>query len=238
MSTIVSERAPAVSERLAPPERILLAQRLSLIGETPQVGMGAAAKRATDFLVAVVMLAIAAVPMLVISVLILLDDGWPVIFAQERLGKKGRPFTMYKFRSMRKDAEERLHEVLEHNHIQDGPTFKLKDDPRMTRMGRFLRRTSLDELPQLWNVVLGNMSLVGPRPPLADEVIGYEDWQLRRLAATPGMTGLWQVSGRSDLSFNEMVQIDVTYVESWSLGQDLVLLVKTPSAVLNGKGAY
>jgi lipopolysaccharide/colanic/teichoic acid biosynthesis glycosyltransferase len=238
MSTIVSERAPAVSERLAPPERVLLAQRLALVGETRQVGAGAAMKRSIDFLAAAVVLAIAAVPMLLISVLILLDDGWPIIFAQERLGKHGKRFTMFKFRSMRKDAEERLHEVLERNHIQDGPAFKLKDDPRMTRVGRALRRTSLDELPQLWNVMLGTMSLVGPRPPLADEVIEYEDWQLRRLAATPGMTGLWQVSGRSDLSFREMAQIDISYVDDWSLGMDLAILAKTPAAVVNGKGAY
>jgi lipopolysaccharide/colanic/teichoic acid biosynthesis glycosyltransferase len=238
MSTILSERPRIISERLHPAEQTTLAERLDHIGETPQTGFRSTCKRAIDLMLAVIAIPIVALPVFVISLLILIDNGWPIIFAQERLGKGGRPFTVYKFRSMRKDAEERLHEVREHNHIKDGPTFKLKDDPRMTRVGRFIRRTSLDELPQLWNILLGQMSFVGPRPPLADEVLAYEDWQLRRLAVTPGLTGLWQVSGRSDLSFTDMVTLDIDYVEHWSPGYDLSLLVRTPAAVLSGRGAY
>jgi lipopolysaccharide/colanic/teichoic acid biosynthesis glycosyltransferase len=238
MSTILSERPRVLSERLQPAEQTVLSQRLAHIGPSPQTGLRAACKRLFDLAVVLVALPFVAVPVAIISLLILIDDGWPFIFAQERLGKQGRPFTVYKFRSMRKDAEERLHEVLEHNHIKDGPTFKLKDDPRMTRVGRFIRRTSLDELPQVWNVLLGQMSFVGPRPPLAAEVLEYEDWQLRRLAVTPGLTGLWQVSGRSDLSFTEMVTLDVDYVDRWSPAYDIALLARTPAAVFSGRGAY
>lgn len=238
MSTILSERTRIVSERLRPAEQTTLAQRLALVGDTPQTGLASACKRLVDLAVAIIAIPILAIPVFVISLLIVIDNGWPIIFAQERLGKNGRPFTVYKFRSMRKDAEERLHEVLEHNHIKDGPTFKLKDDPRMTRVGRFIRRTSLDELPQIWNILLGHMSFVGPRPPLASEVLEYEDWQVRRLAVTPGLTGLWQVSGRSDLSFTEMVTLDIDYVERWSPAYDIALLARTPVAVLSGRGAY
>ena len=152
----------------------------------------------------------------------------------------GREFKVYKFRSMARDAEARLAEVREHNDVPDGPTFEWKEDPRITKVGRLLRRTSLDELPQLWNVLLGNMSLVGPPPPppLLSEVLEYEAWQLGRLAVKPGMTGLWQVSGRSNLTFAEMVELDIAYVESWSNKRDIVLLLRTPLAVLTARGAY
>jgi lipopolysaccharide/colanic/teichoic acid biosynthesis glycosyltransferase len=139
---------------------------------------------------------------------------------------------------MSRDAESRLDEVRPLNQVQDGPTFKMKVDPRVTRVGRFLRRTSLDELPQLLNVLKGEMSLVGPRPPLESEVREYADWQLRRLSVKPGMTGLWQVSGRSNLSFSDMVRLDIEYVENWSLAADVFLLARTPLAVLVSRGAY
>jgi len=169
---------------------------------------------------------------------ILVDSGWPVIFSQRRVGQDGELFTLYKFRSMSRNAESRLPEVLVNNRITDGPTFKWKHDPRITRVGRILRKTSLDELPQLFNVLAGNMSLVGPRPPLESEVRKYEPWQLKRLSVKPGMTGLWQVSGRSDLGFVEMVSLDIDYIENWSLLGDVVLLLRTPLAVVTGRGAY
>jgi len=144
---------------------------------------------------------------------------------------------MLKFRSMYEDAEKRLEEYLAKNEAE-GPIFKIKDDPRITPVGKFLRRYSLDELPQLINVLLGQMSLVGPRPPLEREVKEYEEWQLRRIDVTPGMTGLWQVSGRSDLPFSQMVQLDIYYIEHWSIWLDIKILLKTIPAVLSGKGAY
>jgi len=139
---------------------------------------------------------------------------------------------------MCKDAPRRLAEVMANNEIEDGPIFKWRDDPRVTKVGRFLRRTSLDELPQLLNVLKGDLSLVGPRPPLESEVARYEEWQLQRLCVKPGMTGLWQVSGRSKLSFREMVELDIAYGESWTLWHDISILARTPIAVTSGHGAY
>lgn len=142
---------------------------------------------------------------------------------------------MYKFRSMLPNAEERQHEV---QNEKDGPIFKNRRDPRITRVGRFLRATSIDELPQLFNVLLGHMSLVGPRPPLAKEVVQYEPWQRRRLAIKPGLTCLWQVSGRSEIGFEEWIRMDLWYIKHQSLLIDLALLLKTPWCVLTGRGAY
>jgi len=136
------------------------------------------------------------------------------------------------------DAEARVVEIAANNEVKDGPIFKWRRDPRITRVGRFLRRSSLDELPQFWNVLMGDMSLVGPRPPLEREVRAYENWHLGRLAVTPGMTGLWQVSGRSNLTFNEMVSLDLRYVREWSLWLDVALILKTPLAVFFGRGAF
>jgi exopolysaccharide biosynthesis polyprenyl glycosylphosphotransferase len=217
---------------------VLAVEQATFIPDGPQMGLAAVAKRAIDIVGALVVLTVLAPLFIVIAIAIVLESGWPVIFAQKRLGQGGREFTVYKFRSMARDAEARLAEVREHNDVPDGPIFKWKEDPRITKVGRFLRRTSLDELPQLWNVLLGNMSLVGPRPPLLSEVLEYEAWQLGRLAVKPGMTGLWQVSGRSNLTFTEMVELDIAYVESWSIKRDIVLLLKTPLAVLTARGAY
>ena len=161
----------------------------------------------------------------------------PVLFRQVRVGRDGRHFRIYKFRSMYVDAEARLAE-LRHLNEQDGVLFKIRDDPRVTRVGGWLRRFSLDELPQLLNVLLGQMSLVGPRPPLPSEVAAYADDVRRRLAVKPGMTGLWQVSGRSDLPWEEAVRLDLRYVENWSLSLDLVILLRTMTAVLRSSGAY
>jgi lipopolysaccharide/colanic/teichoic acid biosynthesis glycosyltransferase len=160
-----------------------------------------------------------------------------VFFKQERVGRDGRTFFMYKFRSMCVDAETRLDDLIDKNE-GNGVLFKLKDDPRITAIGAVLRKYSLDELPQLWNILVGDMSLVGPRPPLVREVVEYEEHVHRRLYIRPGLTGLWQVSGRSDLSWEESVRLDLYYVENWSLMGDLVLIWRTFKTVLKPHGAY
>jgi exopolysaccharide biosynthesis polyprenyl glycosylphosphotransferase len=165
------------------------------------------------------------------------DRSCSPFFGQMRVGRGGRRFMVWKFRSMLPDAEARLDEVLVHNEAE-GPIFKMRDDPRRTRVGTFIRRWSLDELPQLWNVLRGEMSLVGPRPATPREVALYESWQLQRLETLPGITGLWQVSGRSELGFSEQVLMDIMYIENWSLGLDLRILLRTLPAVLSGKGAF
>ena len=176
-------------------------------------------------------------PILIVVALLVKSDGGPVIFRQERIGKNGRPFKMLKFRSMVVDAEARLAE-LEARSDGNGVMFKMKDDPRVTKVGRFLRRFSIDELPQLFNVLSGTMSLVGPRPALPTEVANYDEWAMRRLLVQPGVTGLWQVSGRSDLSWEESVRLDQYYVENWSATTDLLILLRTLKAVVVSDGAY
>jgi exopolysaccharide biosynthesis polyprenyl glycosylphosphotransferase len=194
-------------------------------------------KRGMD-LVGSVLGLIALLPLFVfIAVLIKLDSRGPVFYRQCRVGKDGKRFLMYKFRSMVRDAEKEIDKLIELNEAT-GPLFKMKNDPRMTRMGGFLRKTSLDELPQLLNVFAGQMSLVGPRPPLPVEVETYEEWQKVRFSVRQGMTGLWQVSGRSKLSFEEMITLDMYYIENWSLWLDIAILLKTVPIVLLAKGAY
>lgn len=172
-----------------------------------------------------------------LALAIRLDSPGPVFFWQMRLGRDAVPFRFVKFRSMHTGAEQALAELEALNEVQ-GPIFKMREDPRLTRVGRLLRRMSLDELPQLWNVLRGEMSLVGPRPPLPSEVERYEDWHCRRLEVVPGITGLWQVSGRSELSFDEMVMLDLYYIENWSLTLDLQILARTIPTVLAGRGAF
>lgn len=200
-------------------------------------GWNLAVKRALD--VALVLLtAPLSLPLgLVLATIVRMDSPGPALFRQTRVGKHGKHFTCYKFRTMVADAEARKAELARLNEA-DGPLFKIRRDPRITRVGHFLRRSSLDELPQLWNVLRGEMSLVGPRPGLPDEVARYEPWHRRRLEVTPGLTGLWQVLGRSNTSFDEMVRLDIYYAESWSVSMDLLILFKTIPAVLIGKGAY
>jgi exopolysaccharide biosynthesis polyprenyl glycosylphosphotransferase len=174
---------------------------------------------------------------ILLALLVKVEDGGPVIFAQARIGRWGQLFKMYKFRSMCPDAEERLRDILPRNEHRQGVTFKMKQDPRITRTGKWMRRYSLDELPQLYNVLKGDMSLVGPRPPLPREVDQYSVADRRRLAATPGLTCFWQIGGRSEIDFQEQVQLDVLYIESQSLWLDLKILCKTIPAVLVGRGA-
>ncbi len=192
------------------------------------------AKRAFDLVGALSILALVWPLLLVLMVWIRRHDGGPALFRQTRVGREGAEFTCLKLRSMSVDAEERLAEVEARDHI----LFKSAEDPRVTPPGRLIRRFSLDELPQLWNVVRGEMSLVGPRPPLPSEVEQYEDDMLRRLNVLPGMTGLWQVSGRSDLSWEDTVRLDLYYVDNWSMVQDLLILARTVTAVLASRGAY
>jgi lipopolysaccharide/colanic/teichoic acid biosynthesis glycosyltransferase len=185
---------------------------------------------------------------LAVSILIKFDSKGPIFFRQERVGMDGRIFLCYKFRTMRADADEQLHREAYQKNIggdtaanagdDSDPVFgKVKDDPRVTRLGRRLRRSSIDEMPQLFNVLLGDMSIVGPRPPIPYEVEEYELWHRKRLDMKPGITGLWQVSGRNRLPFEEMVRIDVFYIENWSVWLDLKIILLTLPAILRGDGA-
>ncbi len=196
-----------------------------------------ALKRAMDLLLGLIIVILLAPIMALLAILIKLDSPGPVLFAQKRIGKDGEPFTAFKFRSMVVEAEALRPQLAALNEA-DGPLFKIKDDPRVTHVGRYLRRFSLDELPQIFNVLRGNMSLVGPRPALPDEVAAYEPWHRKRLEVTPGITGLWQISGRSDLSFDEMMLLDIYYVENWSPLLDISIMLRTIPKVLMGRGAY
>jgi len=205
-------------------------------------------KRMLDISVASVALCLLAPLMAVVAVAVAVSSRGPVIFKQTRVGKGGFPFTFYKFRSMRTNADDRIHRDFVTTLIQAGDdpvpgdgsaaTFKIKDDPRFTSVGRFIRKTSIDELPQLFNVLKGDMSLVGPRPPIPYEATKYQAWHLRRLLSVrPGMTGIWQVEGRSRVPFNEMVRMDLRYIRGCSLGLDLRILAKTVPVVLSCDGA-
>jgi exopolysaccharide biosynthesis polyprenyl glycosylphosphotransferase len=200
-------------------------------------GPQALAKRLFDIVVSGTVLLLTLPVFLVIAAAIKLSSPGPVFYRQQRIGKQGNPFTLLKFRTMVDGADVMLDLLVAANEA-DGPLFKIRNDPRVSRVGRYMRRWSLDELPQLLNVLRGDMSLVGPRPPLAHEVARYEDWQLDRLEVRPGITGLWQVSGRSDLSFSEMVRLDLFYIENWSLAYDMFILIKTIPAVASSRGAY
>jgi lipopolysaccharide/colanic/teichoic acid biosynthesis glycosyltransferase len=197
-----------------------------------------AAKRALDVAVAAAGLLVLSPLFLLVTLLVLHDSGRPVLYAWKVVGRRGRYFTGYKFRTMVRDADQRQRELEAHN-VMRGPVFKMERDPRVTRVGRVLRRYSLDELPQLWSVLKGDMSLVGPRPPLQTEWERFEPWQRRKLAVTPGITCLWQVSGRADIrDFDEWVRLDLAYIERWSLLLDLRILAQTLAAVVRRRGAY
>jgi lipopolysaccharide/colanic/teichoic acid biosynthesis glycosyltransferase len=166
-----------------------------------------------------------------------LESPGPAIFTQLRAGLNGKPFRIYKLRSMRVGAEEERKRLEALNEV-DGPMFKIRNDPRVTRVGRIIRKLSIDEFPQFWNVLRGDMSIVGPRPALLDEITAYDDWHRDRLRVKPGITGLWQISGRSELKFEEMVLLDVYYIENWSLLQDLTIVLRTVPYLLTNRGAY
>ena len=195
-------------------------------------------KRAFDIVASAAGLVVLSPLFLIVSILIVLDDPEASpIFVQTRVGKDGKKFRFYKFRSMVADAEDQLDSLMECNEM-DGPVFKIRDDPRVTKVGRFIRKTSIDELPQLWNVLWGDMSLVGPRPPLPREVAQYSEYQRRRLCVTPGLTCYWQIAGRNDVTFKDWVEMDLKYIREQSLWTDLKILVRTIGAVLHGGGAY
>jgi exopolysaccharide biosynthesis polyprenyl glycosylphosphotransferase len=194
-------------------------------------------KRCLDLVVAVSSLVLASPLILLLAALIKLDSRGPLFFGQMRVGRNGQVFKMYKFRSMCANAENMLDELTEKNKAK-GHMFKIDDDPRVTRVGKWIRRLSLDEIPQLFNVITGEMSLIGPRPPLPHEVKEYEPWQFRRLEAAPGISGLWQVKRGSEISFDEMVNLDIEYIDNWSLWMDIAIIIKTIPAMMRGQGAY
>jgi exopolysaccharide biosynthesis polyprenyl glycosylphosphotransferase len=194
-------------------------------------------KRALDFACALLVLPFLLPLFFLVAIALKLDSPGPALMRQRRVGRGSRVFDMYKFRSMRTVAEDIPDELRAQNEAT-GPMFKMREDPRITRVGRFLRRTSFDELPQVLNVLLGEMSFVGPRPPLPREIPGYDEMQRRRLMVKPGITGLWQVSGRSGLTFDEMLGLDVRYIQKRSLLLDIIIMLKTVPCVLGGKGAH
>jgi len=202
------------------------------------VALSYASKRAMDIAGSMAGMVLLSPVYLAIAAAVKLTSPGPVIFSQIRVGRYGRHFKFYKFRSMYVDAEKRKAALLSRNESRDGVIFKMKDDPRITKVGRFLRRTSLDELPQLWNVFIGDMSLVGPRPPVPEEVRQYTLDDRKRLDVIPGITCLWQINGRSEIPFNEQVRLDKEYILSTGFWKDLAILLKTVPAILGGKGAY
>ena len=194
-------------------------------------------KRGIDIIASIFFLILFSPILLITALAVVTTSKGPAIFKQYRIGKDGQPFEFYKFRSMSATAEEDRFLLLDQNEA-GGPIFKIASDPRITPVGAFIRRTSIDELPQIWNVLRGDMSLVGPRPPLPEEVQQYSAWERQRLTVRPGVTGIWQVSGRSDLDFETWVAMDIEYIEEWSPSLDFSLMVRTIPAVLSGRGAY
>jgi exopolysaccharide biosynthesis polyprenyl glycosylphosphotransferase len=209
---------------------------LLTFSSTPTNQLQLLAKRLLDVALSLLTLGVGLPLVLLIAAAIKVTSGGSVLFRQTRCGLNGRRFTLYKFRTMVHDAEDRR-EALMHLNEMRGPTFKLSHDPRVTRLGRLLRKFSLDELPQLWNVLRGDMSLVGPRPPIPEEVAQYKRWQRRRLSMKPGLTCLWQISGRNNLDFDRWMELDLQYIDSWSPMLDFKILLKTIPAVLSGRGA-
>jgi exopolysaccharide biosynthesis polyprenyl glycosylphosphotransferase len=203
----------------------------------PSDELALAVKRLFDIAVSFTVLFLLSPLFLVLAAAIKLDSPGPIFFRQRRVGLQGRTFDIFKLRSMYLDAEARLESLRTHNEMS-GPVFKMKNDPRITRVGRFLRRTSLDEFPQFWNVLRGEMSVVGPRPPLPSEVRQYKRWQRRRLSVKPGITCIWQISGRNNIDFDRWMELDLEYIDQWSLWTDFQICLKTIPAVLGTRGAH
>jgi exopolysaccharide biosynthesis polyprenyl glycosylphosphotransferase len=239
--------ASGVRARVVPDLFQLSINRLDVddIGGIPILGIkeaqiprvGRLVKRALDVSLSALALTLASPVMLLAALAIRLESPGPILFRQKRIGEHGGTFTIFKFRSMREGAEEEQEQLRSLNE-SSGPLFKMRNDPRLTRLGNLLRRTSVDELPQFINVVRGEMSIVGPRPGLPQEVAQYQPWHRQRLEVPPGITGLWQVSGRSDLTFDEMCLLDIYYIENWSLAFDLLIMLRTIPRVLFARGAY
>jgi exopolysaccharide biosynthesis polyprenyl glycosylphosphotransferase len=240
---LCEQEGKVVRMPVAPVERLLTSGRLESIdgvgvyslANGPDRAFGLFIKRLIDVLGSAFLVVLMSPVLAVMALLIKLDSRGPVFFRQERVGLQGRAFNVVKFRSMCAGAEDQLDDLLEHNEI-NGHAFKLAEDPRITKVGRFLRRSSLDELPQLWNVLRGEMSLVGPRPPLPREVANYDVWHRRRLSMKPGMTGLWQVGARHSPEFDHWVEQDLEYIDSWSLWLDFKIIARTVPAVISGTG--
>jgi len=219
---------------------------LYIVADTSRLsGFAGRCKRAFDVLASLAALFVLSPMLLIIAFLVARSGSGPIFFVQERIGKNGEPFKFYKFRSMVNNSDDAIHRQFAAMFISGsdstgGPekVYKMTDDPRVTRVGRWLRRTSLDELPQLFNILKGDMSVVGPRPPIAYELDHYQPWHHERLRVTPGLTGLWQVSGRSNVPFEEMVRLDIHYINNWSLAEDLRIICRTVPVVLNGDGGY
>lgn len=215
-----------VEEVAAPPHGLLDAASWQIV-----------VKRAIDIVMSALAVVVLTPVLLAVALLISVTSRGPVFYVQARVGRGGEPFRMLKFRSMYRDVHARRYEHAEQN-IHQGPIFKIRDDPRITPVGRAIRRLSIDELPQLFNVLMGSMSLVGPRPALPEEFLDYTERERQRLLVKPGVTCIWQVSGRSDVDFDTWIDMDLEYIEGWSLRMDLKLLAKTVPAVITGRGAY
>ncbi|PIE77777.1 MAG: hypothetical protein CSA15_11355 [Candidatus Delongbacteria bacterium] len=203
---------------------------------TPTDYLALKVKRLADVVSSLIFIVLFSPIFLAVAIAVKLTSKGPIVFTQKRVGLRGREFNLYKFRTMVENAEE-LKKELEAQNEMDGPVFKIKKDPRITKIGSFLRKSSLDEFPQFFNVLRGDMSIVGPRPPLPKEVAKYERWQRRRLSMKPGITCIWQVSGRNEISFEEWMKLDLEYIDNWSLKLDFSLFIKTIKVVLLRKGA-
>ena len=213
-------------------------QRIKLLVWEATLGGLYVIKRLMDILVAGLAMILFAPLFLLVALAICIEDGWPVFYTQRRVGLNGREFPFYKFRSMYRDAEARKEALMAQNESKDGVIFKMKNDPRVTRVGRFIRRFSIDEAPQVLNVLVGDLAVVGPRPPVPREVALYTLEDRKRLHVKPGLTCLWQIQGRSDIPFKQQVRLDLRYIQSQSIWKDVMIILKTVPAVLLGKGAY
>ena len=242
MTIDARRRQEALIKRYGNPAALGARQRLRMFAKratwTVVVQGSYLLKRVFDIAASAVLLVLLLPVLAGVALAIHLESPGPILFQQSRVGRWGRLFTMWKFRSMYVNAEARKAELMAHNEMAGGVIFKMKDDPRVTRVGRFIRKTSIDELPQLWNVLRGDMSLVGPRPPVTAEVDQYSLSDRRRLEVIPGITCIWQISGRSEIPFEQQVELDVQYIESQSFWTDLKILLKTVPALLLGTGAY
>ncbi|MEY8756302.1 sugar transferase [Peribacillus frigoritolerans] len=225
-------KALAVEQRVESSDHLLTADQVN--ADLNYLRM----KRLTDIIGSLIGLILLLPVFMIVVIFIKIEDPkGPIFFKQVRIGKDETEFYMYKFRSMVTDAEDKLKDILSLNEVS-GAMFKMKEDPRVTKIGKFIRKTSIDELPQLWNVLKGEMSLVGPRPPLTREVEQYTSFDKQRLLVTPGCTGLWQVSGRNGLSFEEMVDLDIQYINNRSIYRDIKIILKTVKCMINSDGAY